>query len=143
MATGVKCDHVGGRYADGRCKECKAASNRKWRLSHLPQVRAAKRRYWSENKEKSRAATRNWTARNKTRILANQRKRTGVPEPTRPKPNRCECCPRSNVPLRADHDHVTGKFRGWICNRCNLGIGHLGDDRTGCLRAVAYLSRAL
>lgn len=41
-----------------------------------------------------------------------------------------------------DHDHVTGKFRGWLCNNCNVGLGMLGDS-IGTLRdAVSYLEMA-
>ena len=28
----------------------------------------------------------------------------------------------------ADHNHKTGKFRDWLCHKCNLGIGNLDDD---------------
>tara|TARA_A200000159_G_C7239023_1_gene303691 strand:+ start:39 stop:185 length:147 start_codon:yes stop_codon:yes gene_type:complete len=38
-----------------------------------------------------------------------------------------------------DHDHNTLKFRGWICDPCNMGIGKLGDDLEGIEKALAYL----
>lgn len=63
-------------------------------------------------------------------------------------PERCECC--GQIPkidsktgkiqsLRLDHDHSTGQFRGWICDRCNSGIGKLGDNIDGIVKALNYL----
>jgi hypothetical protein len=39
----------------------------------------------------------------------------------------------------ADHDHETEEFRGWLCHKCNLGLGNLGDDLNRCMRAAEYL----
>ena len=38
-----------------------------------------------------------------------------------------------------DHCHDTDTFRGWLCERCNLGIGQLGDNIDGVEKAVKYL----
>jgi hypothetical protein len=68
----------------------------------------------------------------------------GLPEPTRPEPTNCECCKRNRNPARSfslDHDHPTGKFRGWLCYSCNSAIGKLGDNLAGLMRAVEYLRR--
>ena len=27
-----------------------------------------------------------------------------------------------------DHDHITGKVRGYICNKCNLGLHYIEDE---------------
>lgn len=71
---------------------------------------------------------------------ARRRDKMGCPEPTRPEPSRCECCDRLyGKAMRLDHDHETGLFRGWLCNRCNLAIGLLGDTLQGTQNAVSYL----
>jgi hypothetical protein len=44
---------------------------------------------------------------------------------------------------RFDHCHETGEFRGWLCNTCNTGLGMLGDNEAGLLRALEYLRRDL
>lgn len=38
-----------------------------------------------------------------------------------------------------DHCHETETFRGWVCTRCNTGIGGLQDSVTIIKRALAYL----
>jgi len=54
----------------------------------------------------------------------------------------CDCCGEvSDKTLVVDHCHDTLKFRGWICQECNHGIGKLGDNLTGVLNAVRYLER--
>tara|TARA_R100000773_G_C4156599_1_gene76293 strand:+ start:287 stop:562 length:276 start_codon:yes stop_codon:yes gene_type:complete len=40
-----------------------------------------------------------------------------------------------------DHCHETGDFRGWLCKKCNTGLGLLGDNVTELSRAIKYLSK--
>jgi hypothetical protein len=59
----------------------------------------------------------------------------------RPCPTVCELCgsPPSRRRLNYDHNHITGEFRGWICESCNLALG-LVQDSTDRLRAmIEYL----
>ena len=39
--------------------------------------------------------------------------------------------------FHVDHDHDTGKIRGLLCHKCNLGIGLLGDNLN---KAQEYLT---
>jgi Recombination endonuclease VII len=67
-----------------------------------------------------------------------------------PRPTDCQCCGRyiGAEKLRLDHDHrepdpalpyIAGRFRGWTCDRCNRGIGALGDLPGGLKAALEYL----
>jgi len=52
----------------------------------------------------------------------------------------CECCGRPSK-LFLDHCHSTGRFRGYLCQQCNVGLGNLGDNVCGLLRAIQYLCK--
>lgn len=41
--------------------------------------------------------------------------------------------------LHVDHDHVTGRVRGLLCDQHNLLLGRWGDDPALLRRVVAYL----
>lgn len=38
-----------------------------------------------------------------------------------------------------DHDHSTGKIRGALCQRCNMGLGHFRDNPELLELAAMYL----
>ena len=56
------------------------------------------------------------------------------------KPNACQLCGTTERALIMDHCHDTETFRGWICQRCNHGLGAFGDSLDGLMLAVQYLN---
>jgi hypothetical protein len=52
----------------------------------------------------------------------------------------CGCGPTSKG-FQWDHDHETGKFRGFLCQRCNCALGLFMDDEENLLCAIEYLRR--
>jgi hypothetical protein len=64
---------------------------------------------------------------------------------------KCDCCgsvasETTKHPLNKlviDHCHETGKIRGLLCSRCNIGIGVLGDTLEHTRKAYEYLKRSL
>lgn len=59
-------------------------------------------------------------------------------------PFTCPICGKTTIPgltskVVLDHDHNTGKVRGWICDSCNTGIGRFKDDIGLLKKAISYL----
>lgn len=92
-----------------------------------------------------------WSAKNPDKIsrmrakdLAAYRRKAGIPEPPYPSPIGCELCggpPSKGKSLCVDHCHKSGMFRGWLCGRCNKGIGLLRDDPSLLEAAAAYIRK--
>lgn len=52
----------------------------------------------------------------------------------------CEICGKDIIDtLHMDHNHSTGKFRGLLCKKCNLGLGNFNDSPELLQKAIEYL----
>ena len=58
-----------------------------------------------------------------------------------PVPGPCPICQEHTTKWVLDHNHDTGRLRGWLCNSCNTGIGKLGDSVETLQRAIDYLKK--
>ena len=115
-----------------------------------------------EYREKRRAEGRAYRARNREKINARLRHRAQTDPDYRARrraaayglslqefrallarqENACAICGTSDRFLHVDHCHATGKVRGFLCNRCNIGLGYYDDDPELMEAATAYLRAA-
>ena len=83
-----------------------------------------------------------------SKIRSNLRKKYGPP----PVGYTCPICKRGEGECRGqgskiasswvvDHCHKTDSFRGWLCHKCNRGLGAFNDDVGTVQRVIKYLKR--
>lgn len=120
-------------------RAARAEYQRQYRAGNRTTINARERKA----KRQRSPATRKYRADYYQRTKEQQRSRRGLPEPTRPCPSACELCGKIQTAksLCLEHCHTTGKFRGWLCNSCNTGIGLLGDTLEHVKRAAEWLER--
>ena len=72
--------------------------------------------------------------------------------PSIPKDHCCPICEMDEQQIRikypnkknvwcCDHDHNTNEFRGWLCHKCNLGLGNVNDEPKRLENALKYLTK--
>jgi hypothetical protein len=81
-----------------------------------------------------RAEYRNANSRGKFRAVISDESLKELKETTK----ECVIC-GAEEKLVVDHDHVTGKVRGMLCNHCNCGLGHFRDSPMLLEFAAQYL----
>jgi len=131
------------------CKECineyqrqyrKTKKHKKWfrKFMKTDQYKNKSRKYWGKNKDKIRnrriARVFGITTKDYDLMLESQG-------------NRCAICDNSQNGRRfdIDHNHITGKVRGLLCVKCNIGIGLFDSDENGSeilKKAVKYIEGA-
>lgn len=120
------CHPERAHYAKGLCDSCYRAQ---------PEMRAKATASERLNREANAERYRMYYRRH-------ARKRQGHAEVTdERKVGPCEVCGDHSDPLRLDHDHATGKRRGWLCSNCNVALGMLKDDPTRIEQLLVYLKR--
>ena len=122
--------------------------------------------YRLRNAERLRKASSEWYLRNKnTEAFKNKRtvelsRKTRIKnrynlsiekfdEMIKKQNNKCAICNQPEFKIRygkiqslaIDHDHLTGKIRGLLCNNCNRAIGLMHDSIETLKNAVAYLEQ--
>lgn len=69
-----------------------------------------------------------------------------------PDDHRCPICDRTEeevkgqggkkcTPWVIDHDHKTNTFRGWLCHKCNRGLGAFNDNLEILEKVIDYLKK--
>lgn len=137
-----------------------------WRLKH-PEARTEEaRRYRARHPEKVKATAKRFQDRHRSRlrpIWAKQarEKRKNDPEGNRrrmlafkarkeealaciagrPRPAVCEVCQSHGI-IVFDHCHLSGNFRGWICDRCNKVLGLVKDNPKTLRELAVYIEKA-
>lgn len=80
--------------------------------------------------------SKNWELKKKYGITLDEYK-----EQVSLRDNLCDICSSFSKPLHVDHNHTTGKVRGYLCGSCNRAIGLLKDNSGICREAAGYLEK--
>lgn len=91
---------------------------------------------WIENRTKSQSGENHYNWRGV--YTGNQRVKTLEILSKRKKPEICDLC-GDNGRICFDHDHITGKFRGWLCHNCNVTLGLVKENTDLLVKMVAYI----
>lgn len=164
--TGKPCrhGHISRRnVSDYSCVECRVINDKAFHEANKEILNQKAKARYQENREERAQKQSEWYWSNRDSILARQSQRRALTADEknakqrakfhdqremlagRPRPELCEICGDPEIstgrngatrPLSFDHDHKTGKFRGWICNCCNTVIGW-SKDCPGTLRKLA------
>ena len=149
------------------CKACKKSEYANWYASNSDVSKKASVSWATKNHKRVRANTVKWRSENSERVKRNMDAwRKANPEKAKShrlknkfsitleyfnelleaQNYRCKICntdvPRGRGNFHIDHDHLTGKVRGLLCNCCNVGLGMFKDDEEILLKAAAYLSKS-
>jgi hypothetical protein len=104
------------------CKECKYASNARYR-NNYPEKYAESTRF---TQAKVRYGIDKATYE---RLMSEQGQKCAI----------CRSSLKLDKNTHVDHDHSTGAVRGILCGDCNLGLGRFKDDPTILASAIDYL----
>lgn len=134
-------------------------------MKNKDSIREKNRIYYNNNKVARRASCKKWIENNREKYNASNRKNQRknklkvkfglvgevADEILEKKNGFCMICGKKEThknhsgiqSLSVDHNHITGKFRGLLCNHCNVALGHfLVDNGEGVdllCSAISYL----
>lgn len=112
------------------CKECKNKESKEWYEKNKDRKKELSKKYRTKKKDQDLKKGYGISLEDYSGMLVSQN-------------HRCKICraPQENLKrsLCVDHDHVTGKVRGLLCDTCNRSLGLLKDNIDILKNAIKYL----
>ena len=134
------------------CKTCrneqKRDTNKLWRKKNPESGSRYGKMYYQTNKGEIRKRNMEWQKKNPDKVLDNTLKSAhGITlqdyrKMLERQAGKCAICnneERNGKRLSVDHNHLTGKVRGLLCDGCNKSLGLMKDNVGAIKNAVAYL----
>ena len=158
-----KCDSDSRKIYYLQNRDKKRLYGRKYYLEHSEKSKEYRKKWYEKNREIGKRDSRNWYAKNKERSKVNHTKWRETHKSERNKylykhkygisveerysiwlnqNKKCKICQRDLIDsehCHTDHNHVTGKIRGLLCNNCNLLLGQAHDNIEILRKAIKYL----
>lgn len=149
----VRCSQVkalndfstnGRGYHRSECKECNALGRRKERKEKPNTVRQRDRNRYHRNKSSGDSRFLIQRKLSNSRTLAKNGNYlpclSTVDELVNQFTTKCQVCnAECGTEIYLDHCHKTGKFRGFLCSKCNFAIGLTGDSPDRLVSLAEYL----
>jgi hypothetical protein len=133
-----------------RRKEYYDEQNKKWALDNPERVKQIKNKYRELNREmiNEKSKTSYVSGSHRINHLKNKYNITEEDYQRLLEKQKGKCCicetiyvPTKRFPqLSVDHNHNTGKVRGLLCHKHNLGLGYFSDDVNQLGLAIGYLN---
>lgn len=124
-----KFGHIAEHYVSGGCVICSAAQGKVHRRDPVKRVLK-----YVRNKAHMKTPE-------ALRVKRERRAAKRIALAGRPKPLNCEVC-GGTCRIAFDHCHITGHFRGWLCERCNRLLGKVKDEAALLRKLADYLETA-
>ena len=145
-------------------KERINARTKQWYYDNLEKASEYQKKWSQENREKKREYQKKWAKENPIKVrsdhdkwyklnkpMVSQKDRIrrlkkiyGLNEDPRIHSNKCEICSTEEFGKQGsciDHDHITKKVRGVLCNQCNSILGMAQDNIITLQKSIEYLKK--
>jgi len=129
------------------------AATKAWKKRNPEKVRTQNKAYREKNKNERLVYDKIYREKNRDKIEAHRLKTMyglnveNYNELFIKQCGRCAICGKHQAELKQalsiDHCHKTGKIRGLLCAKCNLGISNLGEDIENLRCAILYLNNQI
>jgi hypothetical protein len=126
-----------------------------YKKAYYKKNKEAIKAHYEKNKEARAVYTKAYREKNKEAIAAQRKayiilKNYGITLVEKKKMrdeqgNKCKICYQDffpDVEPHVDHCHTSGKIRGLLCVRCNMGLGQFRDNPLALIKAAEYLEEA-
>ena len=140
------------------CKECVSIQRKQHYQDNKEIINARTSKYYRENKEKHNEASSRYYRKHKEKISGKSRGRwlkdkydlteQQYEEMLKNQGGKCKICNSENINAKSkgnlviDHCHKSGKVRGLLCDKCNMGLGTFNDDIQLFKNAIEYLEKS-
>lgn len=123
-------------------KELVNAKSKLWREKNPERCLELHREWYAKNRKKAVINARHYNLKRKYGLSVEQFVAMAEAQDYKCANPACRTDnPGSNGSWNVDHDHKTDAVRGLLCWRCNITLGHVGDDEALLSGLIEYLRK--